>query len=249
MSIYITGDIHGYPERLSNANFLAGKQLTKEDYVIILGDFGLIWDYKEESKYEKYWLDWLDERPFTTLFIDGNHENYDRLIEYPEEYWNGGWVQKIRPSVIHLMRGEIFNIGGKTIFAMGGAASHDISDGILKIDDPRIKQWSKDPFKMFRVNHVSWWEQEVPSISERIHAVENLEKAHLTVDFVLSHEGPASTIALLGGGFYKPDEYSKWLEELRAKITYDKWYFGHYHEDKYVTNNEICKYETINQIA
>ena len=177
MSIYITGDIHGNPQRLSNANFPAGKQLTKEDYVIILGDFGLIWDYKGESKYEKYWLDWLDERPFTTLFIDGNHENYDRLIEYPEEYWNGGWVQKIRPSVIHLMRGEIFNINGKTIFAMGGAASHDISDGVLKIDDPRIKQWSKDPFKMFRVNHVSWWEQEVPSISERIHAVENLAKA------------------------------------------------------------------------
>lgn len=248
MSIYVTGDIHGNPERLSNINFPVGKQLTKKDYVIILGDFGLIWDYKGESKREKYRLDWLDEKPFTTLFIDGNHENYDRLMQYPKEYWNGGWVQKIRPSVIHLMRGEVFNIDGKSIFAMGGAASHDISDGILEIGDPRIKEWNKDPSKLFRINHLSWWEQEIPSTAERINAIENLEKVHSTVNFVLSHEAPASTVALLSGGFYQPDEYSEWLEELRIKIKYDKWYFGHYHEDKYIID-EICKFETIEQIA
>ena len=34
---------------------------------------------KEESKNEKYWLDWFEDRNFTLLFLDGNHENFDRL--------------------------------------------------------------------------------------------------------------------------------------------------------------------------
>ena len=30
-------------------------------------------------------LDWLDGKAFTTLFVDGNHENFDRLYAYPVE--------------------------------------------------------------------------------------------------------------------------------------------------------------------
>ena len=56
-------------------------------------------------------MDWLEDRPFTTLFCEGNHENFDRLYSYPVEKWNGGNVHKIRPSVIHLMRGQVFNFG------------------------------------------------------------------------------------------------------------------------------------------
>ena len=63
--------------------------------------------------YEKYWLDWLDNKNFTTLFVDGNHENFTRLYNYPVEEWHGGKVHKIRDSVIHLMRGEIFDIDNK----------------------------------------------------------------------------------------------------------------------------------------
>lgn len=48
--------------------------MTKQDYVIICGDFGGVWD---GSKREKYWLDWLEDKPFTTLFVSGNHENYN----------------------------------------------------------------------------------------------------------------------------------------------------------------------------
>ena len=40
--IYITGDIHGSPERLSIKNFPVQKELNRDDYVIICGDLGLI---------------------------------------------------------------------------------------------------------------------------------------------------------------------------------------------------------------
>ena len=97
----MTGDTHaGWMERLNTAAFPEQKEMTKDDYVIILGDFG-IWD---DSKREKYGLDWLEKKSFTTLFIDGNHENYDMLDAMPEKRWNGGKVHVIRPTVMHLMR-------------------------------------------------------------------------------------------------------------------------------------------------
>ena len=49
------------------------------------------------------------------LFIDGNHENFDKLNSYPVETWCGGKVHKIRNNVIHLMCGEVYCIEGNTI--------------------------------------------------------------------------------------------------------------------------------------
>lgn len=100
--IYITGDCHGNFERFNASIFPEQNEMTKDDYVIICGDFGGVWNKDEESKMETMILDWLDCKPFTTLFVSGNHENFDRLMDYPVEEWYGGKVQKIRPSVIHL---------------------------------------------------------------------------------------------------------------------------------------------------
>ena len=142
--IYITGDCHRDYRRFNTRNFPEQKEMTKDDYVIICGDFGGIWDKDEESKEEIYLLDWLDSKPYTTLFVDGNHENFDRLYTYPEEEWNGGKIHRIRDSVIHLMRGQVFTIDEKKIFTFGGASSHDISGGILEPDDPEFKKKKKE---------------------------------------------------------------------------------------------------------
>lgn len=90
--IWVTGDIHGDPSRLSSRSFDEQEFFEKQDenFVIILGDFGLVWNYEKESKTEKWWLDWLAAKPFYTLFISGNHENFDRLDKYPVSEWNGG---------------------------------------------------------------------------------------------------------------------------------------------------------------
>ena len=129
--IYITGDCHADFTKFNMENFPEQKEMTKDDYVIICGDLGGVWMKDEESEKEKWWLDWLERKSFTTLFVDGNHENFDRLYSYPVEEWNGGKVHRIRPSVIHLMRGQVFTVEGKKIFAFGGAISHDIAGGIL----------------------------------------------------------------------------------------------------------------------
>ena len=124
MAIYITGDTH-IPidvEKLNTRNFPEQKTMTKDDFVIICGDFGGVWD---DSKEDRYWLKWLNEKKFTTLFVDGNHENFDLLYQYEIVDFMGGKARQIMPSVFHLMRGEIYEIAGKKLFTMGGAASHD----------------------------------------------------------------------------------------------------------------------------
>ena len=240
--IIVTGDIHGNPfQRLNVENFPEGKTYTKEDYVIILGDFGLVWD---DSAMEHSCLDWLENKPWTTLFIDGNHENYDLLNKFPIEEWGGGRVQKIRSSVIHLLRGEVYDIGGYKFLAMGGARSHDIQDGVLEVGDPRIKIWKKDDFKIFRINHISWWEEEIPNEEERKNALKNLAENDYKVDYILTHEAPSSDVVLMDHLLYHPDEYSKWLEmEIRQKVKYKKWFFGHYHLNLDVNEKETCLFE------
>ena len=142
--IYITGDCHANFSRFSTNIFPEQKEMTKDDYVIICGDFGGVWDKGEESPREKWDMNWLEDKPFTTLFVDGNHENFDRLYTYPVEEWHGGKVHKIRDSVIHLMRGQVYEIDGKKFFTFGGAASHDIQGGILEPEDPDFKAKKKE---------------------------------------------------------------------------------------------------------
>lgn len=169
--------------------------MTKEDIVIILGDFG-IWN---GSELENYNLNWLENCPFTTLFVSGNHDNYDILDNLQTEIWKGGKVSFLRPSVIYLHRGQVFSINDKQFFAFGGASSHDINDGILEKGDLRIKTWSKDPLKMFRINHLSWWERELSSNEEMKEGWENLE-LYNCVDYILTHSPYTSILNELDGG-------------------------------------------------
>lgn len=250
--MYITGDCHCNFERFNTEIFPEQKEMTKDDYVIVCGDFGGVWDKDASGKKETWWLDWLENKPFTTLFVDGNHENFDRLYGYPVESWNGGKVHKIRPSVIHLMRGQVYLIGGKKLFSFGGARSHDISGGILEPEDPdyKIKKKQLDKgWEPYRINHVSWWEQEMPTAEEMEEGRRNLEEHGNCVDFIVTHCCSSGTQAYLSGGMFTPDTLTNYFQELRETIRFKKWFFGHYHDNKNVNAEEILLYEQIIRIA
>ena len=102
MSLYITGDTHGDFSRFRPESFYEQERLTKEDVILVAGDFGGVW-YGDRQDAEE--LDFLEARPFTTLFVTGNHENYDALNAYPLEQWHGGTIRRIRPTVLLLERG------------------------------------------------------------------------------------------------------------------------------------------------
>ena len=254
--IYVTGDCHSEFERFKPKIFPEQKEMTKDDFVIICGDFGGIW-MREETGAERYMLDWLDGRKFTTLFVDGNHENFDRLERYPEKPWNGGRVHEIRPSVLHLMRGEIFHISGLRIFAFGGASSHDMEGGVLEPDDPyfKIKKRNlKRRQKFFRVNHESWWERELPSEEEIQRARERLEKADWEVDYIITHCAPTSVQdsvrkLIESKEEYKANRLTDFLDEVHDRCGYKYWFFGHYHKNRNVSEKDTLLYEQIVRIA
>lgn len=210
--IYITGDLHGSHDirKLNTKNFPEQREMTKADYLIVAGDFGLVWSNDKE---DNFWLDWLEKKSFTVLFIDGNHENFNLLNEYPVEEWNGGKVHFIRPSVIHLMRGQVFELQGKKIFTFGGAASRD---------------------RQYRKPNVSWWPQEIPTEAEFQEGIKNLQKHDMTVDYIVTHTAPVEVVSqinvLLGEKTY--DTTSQMLDFFMKKVYYKHWYFGHFHTNK-----------------
>ena len=250
--IYVTGDCHQNFRKFNTKIFPEQKEMTKEDYVIICGDFGGVWNKEVENKEEKHLLDWLEEKPFTTLFVDGNHENFDRLYSYPVELWHGGKVHKIRPSVIHLMRGQIYEIDGKSFFTFGGASSHDIESGILDPEDPDFKEkkkWLDREWQSYRVNHITWWAQELPSEEEMQEGRANLTAHDNQVDFIVTHCCATSTQMLIDVQKLKPDIETDYLEEIKQTIQFKKWFFGHYHDNRNVSKKEILIYEQFVRIG
>ncbi len=250
--IYITGDTHSDFKRFGNKVFPEQKTLTKDDYVIICGDFGGIWNDKGETKEEAYWLKWLGERNFTLLFLDGNHENFDRLYDYPVKEWHGGKVHEIRPDILHLIRGQVYEIEGKTFFTFGGAASHDAAGGILDPNEPgdlvKMKHYDAD-WIPYRVKGISWWERELPSDEEMEEGLRNLAKVDNRVDYILTHCCSSSTQdSLARGADYKKNVLTDYLEKIKNTVSYRKWFFGHYHGDTAVSEKEYLIYHQIERI-
>ena len=156
-----------------------------------------------EIRQEKYWLDWLNKKPFTTVFVDGNHENHKRLSTYPIKEWHGGKVHEIRTHVLHLIRGEVFTIDETKFFAFGGASSHDIQDGILDYNDSnwqeKAKKLDKQGKYMYRVKDLSWWEEELPTDEEMQHGINVLKENNNMVDFIITHSPSTSELYLMSG--------------------------------------------------
>ncbi|HNW46769.1 MAG TPA: metallophosphoesterase [Thermotogota bacterium] len=201
--IYISGDTHGtIDSRFSEINF------RPEDFIIILGDFGFLWEAEPTEK-EAVLLRELGSKGSTVLFIDGNHENFDRLDRLPTETRFGAEVGVIQPGLYHLRRGNIYTIDNRRFFAMGGGLSID---------------------KEFRIPGLSWWPQEQPSWEETQHALETLEIHDNEVDYVLTHAAPLTIkrIVLRGDNRF-PDPTEQFLESLYPLIRFKLWFFGHYH--------------------
>lgn len=223
--IYLTGDTHGTIDigKLSTKNLEASNiGLGEGDYLIILGDFGLVFA-PEQTPEERWWLNWLDEKPWTTLFIDGNHENFARLDAFPKEEWQGGHVHRISDSIMHLMRGQAFEIEGRSFFTLGGAASHD---------------------RQFRKEGLSWWPEELPSEDELRQSDATLDAKGRRVDYVLTHCAPTLVQGRINPTFL-PDHLTEYLQYLHDTTTFHRWYFGHYHVDREYDDGFCALYSCI----
>ncbi|MCD8049227.1 MAG: metallophosphoesterase [Clostridia bacterium] len=211
--IYITGDTHGEKTRFCEKWLLPDGRLTKDDYLIICGDFGYVF---KEDETERLFLDELEMLPYTILFVDGNHENFPAIYSYPIVEWHGGMVHQIRKNIFHLMRGEIFEIEEKTFFTMGGAYSID---------------------KAQRREGLSWWQEELPCDAEYKRAARNLEERNFKVDYVITHTLPHTMALRLDGAPDMHDiELTGFLDWVMYETDFKHWYCGHWHRELELTD-------------
>lgn len=167
----------------------------------------------------------MRDLPCTILWVDGNHENFNALEKYPVEEWHGGKVHRIRENVLHLMRGQVFEINGKSFFTFGGASSHD---------------------KEYRKENVSWWPRELPSMLELTEGIVNLNRVQWKVDYVITHCCASSIQNKFSS--YDYDVLTDWLNLIDKNLTFKHWYFGHYHFSGQIDNKHTCLYHEIKRI-
>lgn len=235
--IRITGDLHGSFGRiwLYTSSY--------KDFIIVCGDFGVVW---RGDRLQELDLNELSEMETTILFIDGNHENYDLLKKYPVSEWHGGKVQFLRENVIHLMRGQVYEIEDSTFFTMGGAECHDMPGGIIDLDAPDAKEKvaaANEQHQRYRINHKSWWQEELPSEQEMQEGLENLARHGNSVDYILTHCAPTSLQNAICEDDYPVNALTDYLERIKNTVSYKRWFFGHYHENKILDSKHILLYQ------
>lgn len=158
--VYVTGDIHGDIERFDGS---AAKKLRKGDTLLICGDFGFIWD---GSKKEQKILKKLGQKKYNIYFIDGTHENFELLNQYPLVDFCGGKARQISGKLYHLTRGQVFTFEDKTYFTMGGGESPDID---------------------IRIESKVWTTAEIPGREELKLGAHNLDINGGKVNYIITH--------------------------------------------------------------
>lgn len=224
MSVFVCGDIHGTLDIDKLDEFVNREDLSSKDYLIILGDTAICGFSKKDDEKTR---ERLRQLPMTVLFIDGNHENHTALNDYPVDEWKGGLVHIIEPGIIHLMRGQIFEIEDATFLTFGGAFSRD---------------------KHLRILGMNYFEEELPSKEEYEEATKNLEQHNNKVNYVLTHTGPYEVISEIGFESHSESlEQVMFFQELAENIEFDDWYFGHLHIDEDLDRFH-CRYDIVEQI-
>lgn len=215
--IYITGDTHGNFSRV--VSLCEKIHTSTEDVLIILGDAGINGFGKEQ--------DWrlkraLSRLPITLFCIHGNHEERPQnIFGYAETLWHDGtvFVEPEFPRLLFAKDGDIYDFGGKRCFVIGGAYSVD---------------------KYYRLARGRrWWADEQPSAEIKARVENRLEKENGRVDIVFTHTCPLQyepTEVFLPGIDQSTVDKSteEWLGTIERRLSYEKWYCGHYHTSKQV---------------
>jgi predicted phosphodiesterase len=254
--IFVFGDLHGNQENeykyLSTKNFPEQKELTKEDIVIQLGDFGYVWYYPESKDLYKKDMNILNEiakKRYTMLVVPGNHENYDIINSLPIiEKW-GGKVYELKlkeGSIYFTVRGEIYTINNKKFLTFSGATTSSseerfsyeqyLSQEKVKKKKYRYNELRKIVYEKVKLKEVSIWKQELATEEEKEYTRKNLEKYNNKVDYVLTHTAPTFVIKeLLHQTEYNKIKFecdtAKFLDEISNIIEFKEWHYGHLHNN------------------
>lgn len=234
--VYIRGDTHGEEFQFTEEYMPGESGWTAEDILIVAGDFGFVFQGEDRYLSERNKLNALEKKPYTILFVDGNHEGFPFLMVYPEEQRFGAPVRKIRRNIFWLQRGYIYQIEGNSVFVMGGAHSMD---------------------KAFRMKYFEvcgekiWFEEELPGSAEYQRAIANLNGCGKKVDYIITHTAPLSIVPRII--HEKPDmtdrELTGFLDWVYHDVEFKKWYCGHFHVDEQINDQVTVCYTKVRPLG
>ncbi len=230
--LYLTGDTHG--ENLGRFSYRAHpglRELTEDDAVVVLGDTALMWPGREKETL--YTLRQLARKPFTIVFLLGNHDNYDWAETLPRVSVFGG---RMRQAAID---GEVFenryvvdswttaDLSGYHCMLIAHADSHDIERVYEPWDKKGIKRAKRNK-EWFRVAHRTWWPQEALDIGALDLYLQ--EKKEERLDLVLTHDCPSAFLRESRLGL-RPTAQERYFEHMRETLPHRLWAHGHMHWD------------------
>lgn len=222
--IYVTGDTHGDKRRFTRGPL--PRLLHRGDALLVCGDFGFVWD---GSPAEEKLLRWLGGRGYQILFVEGTHDNLDLLERYPvEELSPGAPAHHLGGGLWHLIRGQVYDVQGKSVLALGGGHSQE---------------------DVQREAGVNWWPQELPREEELPGFRRILEARGRRVDLVLSHQAPTNIEACITQGYREVTYLSAFMDEVQRDCSFGAWYFGSYHQNRRVPPKYHCLYDQVQPVT
>ena len=218
MAIFVCGDTHGRYDlhKLTTQAWKEQRELTENDFLIILGDTGILWSNDPFNKDDDNLIDWHSSSRYTTIILDGNHDNLPRWRQFPVVDFHNAKAHQLRKNVFHIERGEVFELENRTFFAMGGGFSID---------------------KNRRIDGITWWKEEMPNFTEMKFGMDQLLAMNCKVDFILTHTCSHRSFNKIAEKFdmkHKIEgeeslrDFFEWIEN---NVDFDEWHFGHFHDD------------------
>ena len=226
-NIWLIGDPHGDYTVIHNF-YIKHKQELSENYedniLIILGDAGFNYFLNKRDDFVK---NKISKYPLTYFCIRGNHEerpshlylqfaaNWHKEIFFK----NTVYVEDPYPKIKYALdQGGKYEIEGNSVLVVPGAYSVD---------------------KWYRIQRGwSWFKDEQLSEEEKQELLEDLEPKY---DYILAHTCPNMWIPYIQDLFLPQVDQSMvdksteiFLNEIVASVEYKRFYFGHYHDNRYL---------------
>lgn len=247
--VFVTGDLHG--DAISRFSYSKNPPLRETiqegDIVVCLGDCGIV-DWPGFEKQCNYMLDWLNDKPQTTILLYGNHDNYDAIQKYPVIKKYGGYVRQVRDKVFAVDFPTVLDLNDNKCLLIPGADSHDIWNLFYPWQKDEIRKCRTNR-KWYRVVGQSWWPQEKvnePACSTLLgiysRYVNDYDSDKRKFDYVLTHDCPDFLFKIWNSQDRRvPTEGEEFLGYLATCLSYKGWWHGHCHEELFAYGDEDFK--------
>jgi len=89
----------------------------------------------------------------------------------------------------------------------------------------------------------------MPSQEEMEFGLKTLADNGNKVDYIVSHCCPQEVASIFSHGSYKPDQLTQYFNDVKNTVEFDKWFFGHYHDNQQILGNFYLLYEQIVRVV